>query len=587
MTRGARPPEYVYDVRRPKPEPLVPRRHRIGISERIDFKGRVLTPISEDEVVEAVRFLKREGVRSIAVCFLFSYLNPDHERRVKTLIAREYPEIHLTLSSDIHPEFREYERTCVTVLNAYVPPLIESYLSRLEMDIQGMGIKSGLHIMQSNGGLTTAQIARGRPIATFFSGPSAGVIAGKFVAEQVGIDNIITADMGGTSFEVSMIVGGKPQVTTEKDISLHPVKIPSLDIHTIGAGGGSIAWVDPGGILRVGPRSAGAFPGPACYGKGGEEPTTTDANLILGRIDARSFLGGRVVIYPDKARAAIREKIAEPLGMGVEEAAQGIITILNAKMADSIRALTVKQGYDARGFALVVFGGAGPLHVVELAREMGISWTIIPRDPGTTSALGMTLPDITHDYMRTFISELEQLVPSKVEKIFSELEERGKRDLEVAGIGRDNMLLLRSADLRYMSQNFTLNLPLPVGEFDATARNLLQGRFHQRHEAIYGLRFQDEPIELVNLRLTAVGRLKDLRLPKAIPSPNSPGPIRKWEREVFFSDVGRWVKVRCPVYEYDGLRPGALSHGPAILEQENSTILVPPGFMGKSTVTII
>lgn len=579
MARGARPPEYVYDVRRPRPEPLVPRRHRIGISERLDFKGRVLTSISEDEVVAALGFLKAEEVQSIAVCFLFSYLNPQHERRVEELIANEYPEAGITLSSNIHPEFREYERTCVTVLNAYVSPLIERYLSRLEQGLKEMGIRRALHIMQSNGGLTTAGIARTRPIATFFSGPAAGVVAGRFVAEQVGLNNAITADMGGTSFEVCMIVDGKPQATTENEIGPYPVNIPSLDIHTIGAGGGSIAWVDPGGILRVGPRSAGAFPGPACYGKGGEDPTTTDANLILGRIAAGSFLGGRVQIYPDKARAAIKEKIAVPLGMGLEEAAQGIITILNAKMAGAIRALSVKQGYDARDFALVVFGGAGPLHAVELAREMGMSWVVVPRDPGTTSALGITLPDIVHDYVRTSISELGQLVLSQVERVFSELEERGKRDLGTAGIGPGATVLLRSADLRYTTQNFTLNVPLPEGEFDETARDLLRERFQDKHEAIYGLKFQGEPMELVNLRLTGIGRLKALRLPTASSFQKSPKPALKEKRRVFFADAGGWVE--CPVYEYTSLGPGARLPGPAILEQENSTIAVPSGFLGK------
>lgn len=579
MARGARPPEYIYDVRRARPDPLVPRRHRIGIAERLDFKGRVLTPLAEREVLDALAFFKREGVESIAVCFLFSYLNPQHERRVKELIAREYPQAHVTLSSDIHPEFREYERTCVTVLNAYVSPLTESYLARLEQGLKEMGIKSSLHIMQSNGGLTTATIARTRPIATFFSGPAAGVVTGKQVGEQLGIENLITADMGGTSFEVCMIVGAKPQATMEKQIGPYPVNIPGLDIYTIGAGGGSIAWVDPGGSLRVGPHSAGAYPGPACYGKGGDNPTTTDANLILGRIEAGSFLGGRVEIYADKAHSAIAQRIANPLGMAVEEAAQGIITILNAKMAGAIHALTVKQGYDARDFALVAFGGAGPLHALELAREMGIAWTVIPRDPGTASAQGITLPDIIHDYVRTSISELSKLVTAQVEGIFSELEERGKRELEAAGIGWDDMLLIRSADLRYITQNFTLNIAIPDGEFNTSAVDLLKERFHQRHEAIYGLTFENELMELVNLRLTAVGRLKPMRFPKITPSAEGINQVQKGERKVFFSDSAGWVKS--PIYVYNRLQPGAVIEGPAILEQENSTIAVPPGYVGK------
>src|SRR5579875_559567 len=576
--RGARPAELVYDIYRQRPTPLVARKYRVGITERIDAQGDELVPLSEPEVIAALDFFRAEGIASIAVCFLFAYRNPLHERQVKSIAKRVYPEARLQLSSDIHPEIREYERLSVTVLNAYVEPVVSKYLSGLEDGLKRLGLNRVLYVMQSNGGLSTVQVAAERPVSTFFSGPAGGVIAGKFVATQLGMTDVIMADMGGTSFEVAMVRDGKPQLTTEKEIGGYPINITSLDINTIGAGGGSIAWVDEVGGLKVGPRSAGAKPGPACYGLGGKDPTTTDANLVLGRLGTDSLLGGRFKMSLDLARAAIEGRVAEPLGMATGAAAQGIITILNAKMSGAIRALTVKRGLDVREFALVVYGGAGPLHAADLARELHIPWVVVPPDPGTASALGLTMPDVAHDYGRTFLSDLRAADPTEMESAFAELEANGQRDVTTAGSDIQDVVFQRSMDLKYANQTFTLTVEVDEPHFlDSTADAVCE-KFHQLHESLYGLRFAEEPIEIVNLRVSVVGKLKALRLGQAMNGARNAGESIKGRRRAFFFGNGF---VDCPVHAYERLVPGVVVDGPGIIEQENSTIVVPPAAVAK------
>lgn len=576
--RGARPAELVYDIHRPRSEPLVARKYRVGVSERIDADGNELAPLSEPDVIAALEFFRAEGVASVAVCFLFSYRNPAHERQLKAIAERVYPEAHLHLSSDIHPEIREYERLSVTVLNAYVEPVVAKYLSGFEEELKGLGLNRALYVMQSNGGLSTVKVAAERPISTFFSGPAGGVIAGKFVASQLGMTDVVMADMGGTSFEVAMIRDGQPQVTTEKEIGGYPINITSLDINTIGAGGGSIAWVDEVGGLKVGPRSASAKPGPACYGLGGRDPTTTDANLVLGRLGTASLLGGRFKMALDLAHAAIDERVAKPLGMTTEAAAQGIITILNAKMSGAIRALTVKRGLDVREFALVVYGGAGPLHAADLASELQISWVVVPPDPGTASALGLTLPDVAHDYIRTFLSDLRTADPAEVETTFAKLESNGRRDVTTARSDIQRLLFRRSMDLKYANQTFTLTVELQEPHFIGSSADNAREKFHQLHEALYGLRFAQEPIEIVNLRVSVVGKFKALRLGQAMNGTRKTGESIKGRRRAFFFGNGF---VDCPVHAYERLAPGATIEGPGIIEQENSTIVIPPDKIAK------
>ena len=578
--RGARPAELIYDIRRARPDPLVPRRHRIGITERIDAEGNELVALDENEVADALKFLRDEGVVSIAVCFLFAYRNAAHEQRVKQIAAELFPDAQVHLSSEIHPEIREYERLSITVLNAYVGPVVAKYLSTFDNGLRSLGIKRELYVMQSNGGLSTSRIASERPISTFFSGPAGGVIASKFIARQLGIAEAVMADMGGTSFEVAMIHKGEPQLTTEKEIGGYPLNTTSLDINTLGAGGGSIAWVDEVGGLKVGPRSASARPGPACYGLGGKEATTTDANLVLGRLGADSILGGRFKISAELAREAIAERVAKPLGMTVEAAAQGIVTILNAKMSGAIRALTVKRGFDVREFALIVYGGAGPLHAVDLANELHIPWVIVPPDPGTTSALGLTLPDVAHDYVRTYLSDLRGADPIEVEKAFAELEDSGRRDVTTARADVQGMVFRRSLDLKYANQTFTLTVDLDEPTFSSETPQVVRERFHRLHESIYGLRFAQEPIEIVNLRVSVIGKLKTLGL-KASAKNGKAGDSIKGHRSAYFFGPQEGSFISCPVHDYGRLAIGAVIEGPAIVEQENSTIVIPPQRLAK------
>jgi len=577
--RGARPAELIYDIHRPRPDPLVARKYRIGITGRIDADGNELTPLSEREIVEALQFFRDEGIASIAVCFLFSYRNAAHEKQVKAIAAQVYPEAQIHLSSEIHPEIREFERLSITVLNAYVGPVVGAYLSGFENGLKSLGLKRGLYVMQSNGGLSTVQVASERPISTFFSGPAGGVIASKFIAAQLGIADVVMADMGGTSFEVAMIRGGEAQLTTEKEIGGYPVNTTSLDINTLGAGGGSIAWIDLAGGLKVGPRSAGARPGPACYGLGGTEPTTTDANLLLGRLGVNSLLGGRFKMSPDLARAAI-ERIAKPLGMTVETAAQGILTILNAKMSSAIGALTVKRGFDVREFAIIVYGGAGPLHGVDLASELRIPWIIVPPDPGTTSALGLTLPDVAHDYIRTYLSDLRGVDPVEIEKAFAELEANGRRDVTTAQSDIQGLTFRRSMDLKYANQTFTLTVELDDPTFTGGTPSTVRESFHRLHESIYGLRFAEELIEIVNLRVSVVGKLKELLIDKAAVESRKAEDGIKGRRDTYFFGAKNGF-VDCPVYDYQRLGVGTVVVGPAIIEQENSTIVVPPAYRAK------
>jgi N-methylhydantoinase A len=577
--RGARPADLIYDIRRPRPEPLVERKYRIGIPERLDADGNEIVAVDKRAVIEALQFFQAEGIASVAVCFLFSYRNAAHEQLVKQLASEVYPEAQVHLSSEIHPEIREYERLSITALNAYVGPVIANYLSRFDNGLRTLGIRRDLYVMQSNGGLSTSKVAAARPISTFFSGPAGGVIACSFIAGQLGIADAIVSDMGGTSFEVAMIRGGKPQMATEKEIGGYPVNATSLDISTIGAGGGSIAWVDEVGGLKVGPRSASARPGPACYGLGGTDATTTDANLVLGRLGADSLLGGRFKMSPELARSALEQRVAKPLGMTLEIAAQGIITILNAKMSGAIRALTVKRGFDVREFALIAYGGAGPLHAVDLANELQIPWVIVPPDPGTTSALGLTLPDVAHDYVKTFLSDLRGADPVLVEKAYTELEETGQRDVKTAQTDVQDVIFRRSMDLKYANQTFMLTVELPERPFANDTPAAARERFHRLHESMYGLRFANEAVEIVNLRVSVVGKMKTLHLQKAAAENRRAKDNIKGRRDAFFFGINDFVNS--PVYDGERLGVGAVIEGPAIIEQENSTIVVPPASIAK------
>ncbi len=565
----------IYDLFVERPEPIVPRDLRFEVPERLDYLGRVVRPLDEEAVERIAAELMRRGVSSVAVSLLFSYANPEHERRIAELLRERLDGVPITLSSEVLPEFREYERTMTTVINAALRPVIGGYLERLEEGASRLGLRRGWQIMQSNAGITSSRGAEAQPVKIVLSGPAAGVMGAKAVGEQAGFLNLITLDMGGTSCDVSLIKDGRVMITTEGEIGGYPLKVPMVDIHTIGAGGGSIAWIDKGGALRVGPQSAGAEPGPVCYGRGGTEPTVTDAHLVLGRLDPGSPLGGLEGLDLEGAKRAISERIAKPLGLSLEEAAQGILAVAEANMERAIRVISVERGHDPREFVLLSFGGAGPLHGAGLAAALGIPKVLIPGVAGVLSALGLLETDLAHDYVQSIVRETGKLDPEELNAIYEALKEKGRRELLGEGVAEELIRYQPSVDLRYLGQSYELNLALPEPDHRLTREGLerLVERFHERHQQVYGHAAPGEPVELVNLRVRAIGLMGKVPL-----RPDDRKP--PWEeaerapREVHFPRVG-WLKTR--VFRKEALPAGLVLSGPAVIEGEESTALLPPG----------
>ncbi|RQD76531.1 MAG: hydantoinase/oxoprolinase family protein [Candidatus Syntrophonatronum acetioxidans] len=562
----------LYDPSIQKPPPVVPRDLRFEVSERVFYDGSINEKLKLEELETIIKEIQEKQVESVAICFIHSYRNPRHEELVKEVLERELPHLFISCSSDVLPEFREYERMSTVCINAYVMPAIKRYLEYLEERLIEEGIKSTLYIMQSNGGIITSGVAREQSARTLLSGPAGGVIAGLFLAKNIRNNNIITMDMGGTSLDVSLIYQGEPRYSTESYIGGYPLKLPMIEIHTIGAGGGSIARLDQGGALKVGPESSGAFPGPACYGQGGKEPTVTDANLILGRINPSFLLGGEMEIHLDKARDAVEEKLARPMKVPVEEAAEGILKVVNANMVRGIRVVSVEKGFDPREFSLVAFGGAGPLHALELARELGMKEVIIPPNPGINSALGMLAADVRRDYVLTRIMKEEELEGEILEKLFDEIKEDALKELRREGFDPDIINFTRSADLRYPRQAYEINVSLPEKELKRDSIKEMVQSFHNLHRQFYGYNREDSFIELVNLRLAAVGKMRPLRLEEN--DANSPDPSKAFitHRPVYFE--GEYVKT--PVYQRHKLETGNEILGPAVIEQLDSTLIIFP-----------
>jgi N-methylhydantoinase A len=563
----------IYDIHMDRPPALVPRPLRLEVGERVNFQGRVLEPLDEEGCRDAVRDLRDRGVESIAVCLLHSYVNPTHERRIRAIIAEEYPEAYVSLSSEVNPVFREYERTSTTVVNAYVIPSMVEHLDDFERQADERGLKSHLYMMQANGGKASFSAARERPVNVTNSGPIAGAIAGAYVARLAGYPNAITLDMGGTSCDVALIEGGEPRFTAESNVEGYPVQITTIDLSIVGAGGGSIAWLDSGGGLRVGPRSAGADPGPVCYGLGGTEPTVTDANLVTDRLNAEYFLGGEYHLDVDAARHAIDERIGRPLGMTTLEAAWGILQVANATMIRAIKLVSVERGYDPHDFALIAFGGAGPLHATKLAAELEIPVTIVPRFPGNTSALGLVVADMRYDSVTTGIQCLDEIDPSMSEATFRDLEAQARNQLSREGIPTDCQRLTRSCDMRYFGQAHELNIRIDSQLATVEALQRIGLAFHAAHRHSYGHAMEGDPIEVVNYRVSAVGTSP---APVWVEHWNRDGDARKGRRKVYFEN-GR---LPCPIYERRLLRPGCQVDGPAVLEQSASTTLLRPGQSG-------
>ena len=563
----------LYDWRIRRPEPLVPRHLSFEVEERVLHTGEVLRPLDIETVQPVLGRLREAEVDAVAVCLLHAYSNPAHERAIGDLLAEALPEVTVALSSQVLPEFKEYDRMSTTAINAYVGPGMALYLRALEGRLTEAGVDADVHIMQSNGGITGADTAARLPVRTILSGPAAGVIGGVAVAGQAGEPNAITIDMGGTSFDISLSYQGNVRYSQDSEIEGFPVKVPMVDIHTLGTGGGSIAWIDPGGALRVGPHSAGAEPGPACYGRGGTEPTVTDANLVLGRLSPTAFLGGEVAVDAELAGQAIEDRIGAPLGMNLEEAAEGIIRVVNATMLKGIRTVSVAKGYDPREFCVVAFGGAGPVHASELARELGIPRVLIPIAPGVTSALGLLMADMRHDYVRTVLRLAEDSAPAELGARYAEMEAEALAQMDHEGIGRDAVSLLRIANARYRGQGFELEVPVDGGKVGPSQVAELVEQFHDAHKRRYGYESHDNPVEIVNLRVVVLGTLPKPQLAaSAVDGRTDPSPDAIGTREVYFD--GRLVSTAR--YERGRLTAGDVISGPAIIEQLDTTVVVWP-----------
>jgi N-methylhydantoinase A len=575
IARQVRPKLYDFFERRP--DPFIPRHLRFEVPERVMFTGEVMRALDEEAVRGIAREIARRGIKVTAVCLLHAYANPAHERRIREILVEEVPGLKVSLSSDVLPEFKEYERMSTTVINAYVMPIVEQYLGRIEDSLKQLGVRSGLHIMQSNGGVMTAGTAAQQSVHTVLSGPAAGVLGGIVLCGMIGEQNIITIDMGGTSFDVSLVHRGKPTFTTESDIGGHVIKVPMIDIRTLGAGGGSIAWVDAGGALQVGPQSAGADPGPACYGRGGKQPTVTDANLTLGYLDPAYFLGGEMSLDPELARDTVRREIAEPMGLGLEEAAEGILRVVNATMIRGIRLVSVERGYDPREFALVCFGGAGPVHAVKLAQELNIPKVIVPEGPGVTCALGLLMADFRHDYSRTFLQAVRTLDPARLAGEFELLEERALRQMTQEGLAPGDVAFFRSIDGRYLGQGYELEVPVPIGKYGQADLAEICESFSRAHADLYGYRMASDAVEIVNLRLTAIGMLSKPQMREEPDSGPDPAPALKGRRRAYLD--GRFTDI--PIYERKLLRCGNRIESPAVIEQLDSTTVLFDGYHAR------
>jgi N-methylhydantoinase A len=581
ITRANRPD--IYNMYYTKPEPFVPRYLRLEVRERVNYKGDELLPLNEDDVRQAADFFEKEGIEAIAVCFLHSYANPDHEARCGELLRELLPDVPVTLSHEITKEWREYERTNTTVLNAYVQPIAVQYLDTLEKDLSEMGMGPVEHIMQSNGGIATFEVARQAPIKTCESGPVAGVIGAAVIGDLLNEPNIISLDIGGTTVKSSLVENGVPRITTEykieyrRDWEGYPIKVPTVDIVEIGAGGGSIAWIDKAGSLRVGPVSAGAVPGPACYDAGGEKPTVTDANLVVGRINPDYFLGGEIKVSMDKARQSMQE-IADHFGMSIEEAAMGVIRLADANMINALKLVSVRRGYDAREFTLVAFGGGGSMHAAALGRELRVRRILVPTAPAVFSAWGMLMADLRNDYIRTMVARTDQIEPAELSDIFAEMEREAAEDLAAEKVEKDvptklAMVFQRFADMRYMGQEHTVKVPIPSGELTEKAMQEINGRFHQLHEQAYTFRLES-PVELVNFHLTALGQVEKPKITRLNKDEtHSVEEAFKGERQVMFDDTFQAT----PTYERDRLPVGATLSGPLIVEEPAATTVVFPG----------
>jgi N-methylhydantoinase A len=552
----------LYDLRGRRPLPVVPRELIFEVAERIHYDGTVATPLDHAPLRALADRLKAAQVESVAIGFLNSYVNPEHELAARTVLQSLLPGMRFCLSHEVIRSQGEYERFNTCAINSYVQPKMQGYLDLLRLRLEENNLPERLFIMKSNGGMTTAKVAGERSVETLLSGPAGGVVAGLRLAESAQRPNLITADVGGTSFDVSLIHDGRPTYANTSEINGLAINVPMVDIHTVGAGGGSIGWIDNGGALRVGPQSAGAAPGPVCYGHGGTQPTVTDANLVLGRIAAQSSLAGGMQLDLEAARRAIQKSLAAPLGLGIEETAEGIIRIVNARMTAAIRKLTVERGHDPSQFSLCIFGGAGPLHGAELAEEMGMPDVLVPIFPGVFSAVGLLMSEMREEQIRTWLKLLSDSPAEELIANFTELEAEA-----IARLGGDSRpVICRRLQLRYQGQSHTIPVDLPADHF---RHEQVANLFHEAHRLLYGYRFEEETIEIVNLWTVVTLPQQVTTMPPYAPEST---PALQGHRDTFVE--GSFVST--PVYNRFSLSPGQELMGPAIIEQPDTTTLVLP-----------
>jgi N-methylhydantoinase A len=564
----------IFDVMYDKPPMLVPQSLTGEVRERVDFRGDVLLPLDEAALRETARDLAAQKIESLAVCLLFSFLHPAHEARVRDIVAEEMPGCSFSLSSDIVPQIREYYRLSTTVINAYLQPILARYIAQLERRLNEAGLTTRQkYIMQSNGGMATFPATARKAVTTVLSGPAGGVTAGAYACRMTGFQNIVTFDMGGTSCDVALIKDGEPSIASRGKIEGRDLAVPMMDINTVSAGGGTIASVDRFGVLKVGPESAGAMPGPACYSRGGDMPTITDCNLVLGHLSEDNFLGGKMRLDSAAARQAVESKVAKPLGMGIAEAAEGIVRIIDVKMEEAIKAISTMRGHGLRDFMLLAFGGAGPVHAGRIARELGMAGMIVPLYPGVYSAIGLIMSDVKHDYIQSRMTPLSELTPQDVNGMFARLEAAAIEELHADGFDANQISIQRALDMRYAGQGYEITMACGGEALSDGGLDTLRRQFDAQHKAMFGHSAPDEPVEIVSYRVRGVGLVPPVEMPTFKPTGATLKDALRETRRVHMDGKD----IDCPVYQREKLDVGLSLTGPAILDQFDCTTVIYAG----------
>jgi N-methylhydantoinase A len=563
----------IFDVMFDKPTLLVSPSATGEVRERVDFRGTVLRELDENALRQTLRGLKEQKIDSIAVCLLFSFLHPQHEKRVAEIIREEMPGCAISLSSEILPQIREYYRLSTTVINAYLQPILAHYIAQLEQRLNGAGIHTRQkYIMQSNGGMSTFAAAAEKAVTTVLSGPAGGVTAGAYACRMTGMQNIITFDMGGTSCDVALIKDGEPFLSNRGKVEGRDIAVPMMDINTVSAGGGTISKVDRFGALEVGPESAGAAPGPACYSRGGTVPAITDCNLVLGYLSVDNFLGGQMRLDAEAAREAV-ESVAKPLNMSTEDTAEGIIRIIDVKMAEAIKAISTMRGHDLRDFMLLAFGGAGPVHACRIARDLGMAGVIVPLYPGVYSAIGLVMSDVKHDYIQSRMTALSEINPQDLSGMFEKLAAQAAEDLRADGFTPDTIRIQRALDMRYAGQGYEITIPCEPETMTAEGLKSLRKSFDEVHKGMFGHSAPEEPVEIVSYRVRGIGMVPPVEMPRFAKAGTTLNDALRETRKVRFDGK----TVDCPIYQREKLDVGLTFSGPAVLDQFDCTTVICPG----------